>query len=61
MYFAPGFSDIIVHFTTYLIKEIKLLGLLFLHQMYAYELQIEFTLRAAWYKDIVQRKPLCGP
>jgi hypothetical protein len=37
MYFPPAFSDISVHFTTHLIKEIKLLGLVFLHQMYAYE------------------------
>jgi hypothetical protein len=35
MYFAP--ANISVHFTTHLIKEIKLLGLVFLHQMYAYE------------------------
>jgi hypothetical protein len=37
MYFSTAFSDIIVHFTTHLIKEIKLLGPMFLHQMYAYE------------------------
>jgi hypothetical protein len=37
MNFPPTFFDINVHFTTYLIKEIKLLGLVFLHQMYAYE------------------------
>jgi hypothetical protein len=37
MYFPPAFFDINVHFTTHLIKEIKLLGPLFLHQMYAYE------------------------
>jgi hypothetical protein len=37
MYFPPWFSDISVHFTTHLIKEIKLLGPLFLHHMYAYE------------------------
>jgi hypothetical protein len=37
MYFPPVFFDISVHFTTHLIKEIKLLGLVFLHQMYAYE------------------------
>jgi hypothetical protein len=24
-------------------------------------LEIELTLRAAWYKDTVQRKPLSGP
>jgi hypothetical protein len=36
-YFPPAFFDINVHFTTHLIKEIKLLGLVFLHQMYAYE------------------------
>jgi hypothetical protein len=37
MYFPPVFFDISVHFTTHLIKEIKLLGPVFLHQMYAYE------------------------
>jgi hypothetical protein len=37
MYFAPVFFNISVYFTTHLIKEIKLLGLVFLHQMYAYE------------------------
>jgi hypothetical protein len=37
MYFPPSFFDISVHFTTHLIKEIKLLGLIFLHQMYAYK------------------------
>jgi hypothetical protein len=37
MYFPPALFDISVHFTTHLIKEIKLLGLVFLHQMYAYE------------------------
>jgi hypothetical protein len=37
MYFPPAFLGIIVHFTTHLIKEIKLLGHVFLHQMYAYE------------------------
>jgi hypothetical protein len=37
IYFPPAFFDISVHFTTHLIKEIKLLGLVFLHQMYAYE------------------------
>jgi hypothetical protein len=37
MYFPPTFFGINVHFTTHLIKEIKLLGPLFLHQMYAYE------------------------
>jgi hypothetical protein len=37
MYFPPIFFDISVHFTTHLIKEIKLLGSVFLHQMYAYE------------------------
>jgi hypothetical protein len=38
MYFSPAFFDINVHFTTHLIKEIKLLGPVFLHQMYAYEI-----------------------
>jgi hypothetical protein len=37
MYFPPAFFDISVHFTTHLIKEIKLLDPVFLHQMYAYE------------------------
>jgi hypothetical protein len=37
MYFPPAFLNISVHFTTHLIKEIKLLGPVFLHQMYAYE------------------------
>jgi hypothetical protein len=37
IYFPPVFFDISVHFTTHLIKEIKLLGPLFIHQMYAYE------------------------
>jgi hypothetical protein len=37
MYFSPAFFDISIHFTTHLIKEIKLLGFVFLHQMYAYQ------------------------
>jgi hypothetical protein len=37
MYFPPTFFDISIHFKTHLIKEIKLLGPVFLHQMYAYE------------------------
>jgi hypothetical protein len=37
MYFPPAFFDSNVLFTTHFIKEIKLLGLMFLHQMYAYE------------------------
>jgi hypothetical protein len=37
MYFSPAFFDISVHFTTHLILEIKLLGSVFLHQMYAYK------------------------
>jgi hypothetical protein len=37
MYFAPTFFDVIIHFTTHLIKETNLLGPVFLHQMYAYE------------------------
>jgi hypothetical protein len=37
MYFPPAFFDISVHFTTHLIKEIKLLGPVLLHKMYAYE------------------------
>jgi hypothetical protein len=34
MYFPLVFFDISVHFTTHLIKEIKVLGPVFLHQMY---------------------------
>jgi hypothetical protein len=37
IYFSPAFFDISVHFTTHLLKEIKLLGPMFLHQMYVYE------------------------
>jgi hypothetical protein len=37
MYFPPAFFDTSVHFITHLIKEIKLLGHVFLHQIYAYE------------------------
>jgi hypothetical protein len=37
MYFPPVFFDIGVYFTTHLIKEIKLLDPVFLHQMYVYE------------------------
>jgi hypothetical protein len=37
IYFSFAFFDIRVHFTAHLIKEIRLLGLVFLHQMYAYE------------------------
>jgi hypothetical protein len=37
MYFLPTYFDISVHLTTHLIKEIKLFGPVFLHQMYAYE------------------------
>jgi hypothetical protein len=37
MYFPPLFFDVSVHFTSHLIKKIKLLGPMFLHQMYAYE------------------------
>jgi hypothetical protein len=37
MYFPHAFFDISVHFTTHLIKEIKLLGPVFLHQMYVYK------------------------
>jgi hypothetical protein len=62
MYFPPVFFDINVHFTTHLIKEIKLLGQVFLHQMYAYErfngilksfIRNQTYLKAAWYKDTV--------
>jgi len=37
MYFPPAFFDVSVHFTAHIVKEIKLLGPVFLHQMYAYE------------------------
>jgi hypothetical protein len=37
LYFPLAFFDISVKFTIQLIKEIKLLGLVFLHQMYVYE------------------------
>jgi hypothetical protein len=37
MYFSPVFFNIGVYFITHLIKEIKLLDPVFLHQMYAYE------------------------
>jgi hypothetical protein len=37
MYFPPAFFNISVHFTTHLIKEIKLLDHVFLHQMYTNE------------------------
>jgi hypothetical protein len=37
MYFPPAFFYISIHFTTHLIKEIKVLGHVFLYQMYAYE------------------------
>jgi hypothetical protein len=37
MYFPPAFFNVSVHFTAHVIKEIKLLGHVFLHQMYAYE------------------------
>ena len=37
MHFPPAFFDISLHFTAHLVKEIKLLGPVFLHQMYAYE------------------------
>jgi hypothetical protein len=37
MYFPHAFFVISVHFTTHLIKETKLFGHVFLHQMYAYD------------------------
>jgi hypothetical protein len=37
LYFSPIFFDISVHFVTHLMKGIKLLGPVFLHQMYAHE------------------------
>jgi hypothetical protein len=37
MYFSPAFFDISIHFTTHLIKKIKLFDPVFLHEMYVYE------------------------
>jgi hypothetical protein len=37
IYFPPAFFDISIHFTTHLVKEIRLLGPVFIHQMSAYE------------------------
>jgi hypothetical protein len=37
MYFPPAVFNISVHFATHLVKEIKLLGPVLLHQMHAYE------------------------
>jgi hypothetical protein len=37
MYFPSAFFDVSIHFTAHLIKEIKLFGPVFLHQMYVYE------------------------
>jgi hypothetical protein len=37
MYFPLAFFNMSVHFTTHLIKETKLLGPVFLHQMYLYK------------------------
>jgi hypothetical protein len=37
MYFPPAFFGVSVHFTSHLIKEIKLLGHVFLYQMYVYK------------------------
>jgi hypothetical protein len=37
LYFPPAFFDTRVHLITHLIKEINLLGHVFLHLMYAYE------------------------
>jgi hypothetical protein len=70
MYFLPAFFDISVHFTTHIIKEIILLGPVFLPRCmrtrdsmayWSHSLEIELTLRATWYKDTVQRKPWSGP
>jgi hypothetical protein len=38
MYFLTAFFNMSVHFITHLIKEIKLFGHAFLHQMYVYEI-----------------------
>jgi hypothetical protein len=35
--FSTCFFDISIHFTTHLIKEIKLLGSVFIHKIYVYE------------------------
>jgi hypothetical protein len=52
MCFSPLFFDINIHFITHLIKEIKLLGPVFLHQMYAYErfngILKSFTIKRAY-------------
>jgi hypothetical protein len=68
MYFPPVFFDVSVHFIAHLIKEIKLLGsvtrCIRMRDSTAYSShssEIELTPRVAWYKDIVQRKPLSGP
>jgi hypothetical protein len=37
VFFPPDFFNIRAHFRTHLIKEIKLLGPVFFHQMYAYK------------------------
>ena len=37
MYFPPSFFDLSLHYTAHIVKEIKLLGPVFLHQIYAYE------------------------
>jgi hypothetical protein len=37
MYFPPAFFDVSVHFTSHLIKQIKLLGHVFLQQMHVYK------------------------
>jgi hypothetical protein len=37
MYFSHSFFNISVHFTSHLIKKIKLLGHVFLYQMYVFE------------------------
>ena len=36
-YFLPTFFDISVHLIVHLVKEIRYLGLMFLHHMYPYE------------------------
>jgi hypothetical protein len=66
--FSTCLFDINAHFTTHLIKEIKLLDPVFLHQMYAYErfngiLKSFIRNRAYLEGSMVQgyRKPWSGP
>jgi hypothetical protein len=69
-YFPPAFFDINVHFTTHLIKEIKLIGPVFLHQMYVYKrfnsilksfVKNQAYLEGSMVQGPTQRKPWSGP